>query len=173
MRQRTKTLPEKLYGSAVSWEGWSFQVLSSRHGLRWIELALTPFTVLAERKGVRILPDDSANEQILEQLHEYLRGTRREFTIPLDLRGTAFQRSVWDALARIPYGATTTYGAIAAEIGAAKASRAVGQAVGANPAPIVLPCHRVLGASGALVGYGGGLPLKERLLMLERGALSL
>jgi O-6-methylguanine DNA methyltransferase len=173
MPQRTKTLPEKLYGSAVSWEGWTFHVLSSKRGLRWIELAPTPFAALADRMGVRILPDDSANESILEQLHEYLRGRRRQFTVPLDLRGTEFQKSVWGALAEIPYGETTTYGAIASRIDAPKASRAVGQAVGANPAPIVIPCHRVLGSSGALVGYGGGLPLKERLLMLERGALSL
>jgi methylated-DNA-[protein]-cysteine S-methyltransferase len=173
MRQRTKTLPEKLYGSAVGWEGWTFQVLSSKHGLRRLEFAPIPFSELAARLKVRILPDDPSNEPVLQQLHEYLRGARRAFTLSLDLRGTPFQKAVWAAVARIPYGATTTYGALANEIGHPKASRAVGQAVGANPVPIVIPCHRVIGKDGHLVGFGGGLPLKERLLMLEKGSLNL
>jgi len=80
---------------------------------------------------------------------------------------------VWDALCEIPYGETCTYGEIAATVGRPKATRAVGQAVGANPIPIVIPCHRVIGTTGSLVGFAGGLPLKERLLVLERGGLSL
>jgi O-6-methylguanine DNA methyltransferase len=109
----------------------------------------------------------------LAEVREYLRGTRRTFDLPLDLRGTSFQLSVWHAVAGIPYGAVLTYGELAREIGHASATRAVGQAVGANPAALVVPCHRVVGASGSLVGYAGGLPLKERLLALERGSLSL
>jgi O-6-methylguanine DNA methyltransferase len=171
--RRPKPLPEKLYGSTLSWEGWTFRVLSSAAGLRWIELNPTTFDELDERLHARILPDDQPNAPVLDQLHEYLRGERRKFSLDLDLRGTLFQRSVWDALADIPYAETIAYAEIARKIGNVKALRAVGQAVGANPLPIVIPCHRVIGKDGHLVGFGGGLPLKERLLFLERGSLSL
>ena len=173
MPRRPKPLPEKLYASTVSWEGWTFRILSSAAGLRWIELNPTSFEELGDRLRARILPDDQPNAAAVDELHEYLRGERREFSIALDVRGTLFQRRVWDALAKIPYGQTAAYAEIAERIGNAKAFRAVGQAVGANPIPIVVPCHRVVGKDGRLVGFGGGLPLKERLLYLERGALSL
>ena len=173
MPRRPKPLPEKLYGSTVSWEGWTFRVLSSAVGLRWIELNPISFGDLSDRLRARILPDDEPNVVVLDQLHEYLRGERRKFSINPDLRGTSFQRRVWDALIKIPYGQTVAYGDIAGRIGSANALRAVGQAVGANPIPIVIPCHRVVGKDGHLVGFGGGLPLKERLLYLERGSLSL
>jgi methylated-DNA-[protein]-cysteine S-methyltransferase len=104
------------------------------------------------------------------QLEEYFAGARREFDLPLDPRGTEFQRCVWARLARIPYGDTTTYGALASELGDPKASRAVGLANGSNPLPIVIPCHRVIGADGSLTGFGGGLPIKKMLLELERSA---
>ena len=171
--RRPKPLPEKLYGSTVSWEGWTFRVLSSPAGLRWIEMNPASFEELDDRLHARILPDDQPNAAVLNELHEYLRGERREFTIALDIRGTPFQRRVWDALIEIPYGQTVAYADIAERIGKSKALRAVGQAVGANPIPIVIPCHRVVGKDGHLVGFGGGLPLKERLLYLERGSLSL
>ena len=173
MPRRPKPLPEKLYGSTVSWEGWTFRVLSSSTGLRWIDLNPTTFEDLDERLRARILPDDEPNAAPLDQLHEYLRGERREFSLDLDLRGTPFQQRVWNALVEIPYGETVAYADVAASIGNTKALRAVGQAVGANPIPIVIPCHRVVGKDGHLVGFGGGLPLKERLLYLERGGLSL
>ena len=86
----------------------------------------------------------------------------------IDIHGTSFQRQVWAQLADIPYGSTVTYGQIAQRIGRPNASRAVGAAVGANPLPIVIPCHRVIGSTGALVGYGGGLGNKEALLKIER-----
>jgi methylated-DNA-[protein]-cysteine S-methyltransferase len=105
------------------------------------------------------------------QLHEYFDGKRRSFDLALNLRGTDFEVRVWRRLLEIPYGATTSYGAIAAELGLENGARAVGRANGDNPIPIVVPCHRVIGADGRLVGYGGGLPLKQRLLRLE-GALS-
>jgi methylated-DNA-[protein]-cysteine S-methyltransferase len=171
--RRPKPLPEKLYGSTLSWEGWTFRVLSSSVGLRWIELNSTTFDELDERLHARILPDDQPNAVALDQLHEYLRGERREFDLDLDLRGTPFQRRVWSELLEIPYGETVAYADVAARVGNPKALRAVGQAVGANPIPIVIPCHRVVGKDGHLVGFGGGLPLKERLLYLERGSLSL
>lgn len=104
------------------------------------------------------------------QLAEYFAGERRAFDLPLDLSGgTDFQRDAWLALADIPYGETTTYGAQARRIGRADAVRAVGAANGQNPLPVVLPCHRVIGANGALTGFGGGLPVKRALLDLEAG----
>jgi methylated-DNA-[protein]-cysteine S-methyltransferase len=105
-----------------------------------------------------------------EQLAEYFAGTRRGFDLPLDPRGTDFQRRVWERLTHIGYGETTTYGARARELGDAGASRAVGLANGSNPLPIVIPCHRVIGADGTLTGFGGGLPVKAALLELERSA---
>ena len=104
------------------------------------------------------------------QLREYFDGQRRDFELPLAPQGTDFQRTVWQELARIPYGATISYAQLAQRVGNASAMRAVGAANGRNPLPIVLPCHRVIGADGALTGFGGGLPTKEFLLRLE-GAL--
>ncbi|WP_271680817.1 methylated-DNA--[protein]-cysteine S-methyltransferase [Thermomonas mangrovi] len=104
------------------------------------------------------------------QLREYFAGERRAFDLPLAPRGTPFQLQVWQALAGIPYGSTVSYAQLAQAVGNPEAMRAVGAANGRNPLPIVLPCHRVIGADGALVGFGGGLPVKQQLLRLE-GAL--
>jgi len=104
------------------------------------------------------------------QLEEYFAGRRQHFELPLDPRGTEFQRRVWQRLLKIPYGETTTYGALARELGDPGASRAVGLANGSNPLPIVIPCHRVIGADGSLTGFGGGLAIKSALLELEHGA---
>ena len=110
--------------------------------------------------------------QAREQLHEYFSGRRSHFDLPLDLGcGTAFQQSVWRALLDIPQGSTISYGEVGRRIGKPNAVRAVGGAVGRNPVSIVVPCHRVMGASGALTGYGGGLARKTALLTLE-GALA-
>jgi len=103
----------------------------------------------------------------IDQLRRYFAGELREFDMPLDMQGTAFQKRVWDALLKIPYGETRSYGHVANTIGAPKAVRAVGAANGRNPVPIIVPCHRVIGAGGSLTGYGGGLPLKRFLLDLE------
>jgi methylated-DNA-[protein]-cysteine S-methyltransferase len=102
------------------------------------------------------------------QLRAYFSGKLREFQLPLDMRGTDFQLRVWRQLQTIPYGETRSYSEIACAIDSPKAVRAVGAANGANPISIVVPCHRVIGRGGKLVGYGGGLPLKKRLLDLER-----
>lgn len=102
-----------------------------------------------------------------QQLEEYLHGLRRDFTIPLKANGTQFQQQVWQALTHIPYGMTYTYKELAAAIGNAKASRAVGSACNRNPLPIVIPCHRVIGSSDSLTGYAGGLELKALLLKME------
>jgi O-6-methylguanine DNA methyltransferase len=122
-----------------------------------------------ERKELAELRRTELTDRAASQLAEYLAGKRRDFTVPLAPEGTAFQRSVWNALLAIPYGETRSYGQIAALIGSPKASRAVGMANNRNPIAILIPCHRVIGADGALVGYGGGLDLKRRLLALERG----
>jgi len=102
-----------------------------------------------------------------DQLGEYFAGSRRDFDLPLKLNGTEFQVSVLEALQDIPYGQTTSYGEIAKRIGRPKAVRAVGAANGRNPIPIVVPCHRVIGSTGDLTGFGGGLDTKEALLRLE------
>jgi methylated-DNA-[protein]-cysteine S-methyltransferase len=103
----------------------------------------------------------------IEQLAQYFAGRRRSFELPLAPEGTPFQRRVWQALRAIPYGETVRYGELARRIGNPRAARAVGLANGANPLPIVVPCHRVIGANGALIGFGGGLPIKRALLALE------
>ncbi|RZV36807.1 MAG: methylated-DNA--[protein]-cysteine S-methyltransferase [Chromatiales bacterium] len=105
--------------------------------------------------------------EVCRQLREYFAGDRQAFDIPLQLGGTEFQVSVLEALQQIPYGQTTSYGEIARRIGRPKAVRAVGAANGRNPIPIVVPCHRVIGSTGDLTGFGGGLDTKEALLRLE------
>ncbi|MGB8624765.1 MAG: methylated-DNA--[protein]-cysteine S-methyltransferase [Candidatus Cybelea sp.] len=105
------------------------------------------------------------------QLLEYFRGTRRAFELALKPAGSPFEREVWARLLDVPYGVTTSYGAIAAGLGLLNGARAVGRANGSNPIPIVIPCHRVIGSDGSLTGYGGGLPLKRTLLELE-GAIA-
>ncbi|MFF6947630.1 methylated-DNA--[protein]-cysteine S-methyltransferase [Streptomyces iakyrus] len=114
--------------------------------------------------------DDTLFAEAEEQLEAYFAGELEEFTVELRLHGTPFQRAVWDALRRIPYGETRTYGRLAGMLGAPTASRAVGLANGRNPIGIIVPCHRVIGANGNLTGYGGGLERKQRLLDFERGA---
>lgn len=101
------------------------------------------------------------------QLREYLAGERRSFELPLSPAGTPFQRLVWNSLLEVPYGETRSYGEIARSVGNPRACRAVGMANNRNPIPVFIPCHRIVGSDGSLVGYGGGLEIKERLLRLE------
>jgi O-6-methylguanine DNA methyltransferase len=110
---------------------------------------------------------DRLIDAAVRQTQEYARGSRRVFDLPLGLRGTDFQMRVWDALLRIPYGQTRSYGAIAADAGNVAAARAAGGAVHRNPIALIVPCHRVIGSDGGLTGFGGGLPLKEALLRIE------
>ena len=112
--------------------------------------------------------DDEILVKAREQLDEYLNGDRKEFDIPLLMVGTDFQKSVWDALMKVPFGTTSTYLQIAKNIRNEKAVRAVASANGANSISIIIPCHRIIGSDGELVGYGGGLPVKKRLLKLEQ-----
>jgi methylated-DNA-[protein]-cysteine S-methyltransferase len=112
--------------------------------------------------------DERAFPDAVEQLRSYFAGERTEFDLELDLVGSDFQRRVWQALLTIPYGKTRSYGQIAEQIGAVGAARAVGLANGHNPIAIIVPCHRVIGASGSLTGYGGGLDRKRLLLEMEK-----
>lgn len=138
------------------------------------------FTVIVDDDGKIVrahfgedeLPDDLVRDDArcaaaVAQLREYFAGSRRDFDLALELHGTDFQRAVWEELCRIPYGATISYGELARRIGKPSAIRAVGAANGANPIPVIVPCHRVIGSNGTLTGYGGGLHRKERLLEIE------
>jgi methylated-DNA-[protein]-cysteine S-methyltransferase len=117
------------------------------------------------------LVEEDSHSVLIEaerQLKEHFTGKRKTFSVPLDIRGTSFQRSVWEALLAIPFGETKTYGQLAKQLGNPQATRAVGAANGRNPISIIVPCHRVIGSSGKLTGFAGGLENKERLLNMER-----
>ncbi|MFL5732596.1 MAG: methylated-DNA--[protein]-cysteine S-methyltransferase [Chloroflexia bacterium] len=139
-------------------------------------VSLTGLYMVERRHGPeveadRVRDDDAAPfPAAREQLAAYFEGRLTDFDLPLAMAGTEFQKRVWEELTRIPYGATITYGELARRVGNPNGSRAVGLANGRNPISIVVPCHRVIGTSGKLVGYGGGLSRKEALLVLE-GAL--
>lgn len=139
--------------------------------------SLTAVCLPMQRHRPPIAPDAVADAgpfaDAVDQLDAYFAGDRTAFDLPLAPRGTRFQRQVWEALRAIPYGTTTSYGALAAGIGNPAAVRAVGLANGRNPIPIVVPCHRVIGSDGALTGYGGGLEAKRLLLDLESRAARL
>jgi methylated-DNA-[protein]-cysteine S-methyltransferase len=123
---------------------------------------------LARAFGVRVLRATRPVDRARRELDEYFEGRRREFDLPVDLRGRSeFSRAVLEELARVRYGEVTTYGSLAARSGRPRAARAVGTIMNRNPIPIVLPCHRVVGSTGSLVGYGGGLDRKRQLLDLE------
>lgn len=140
-----------------------------------IETPIGPLTLQADESAVSAMRFGAGGAQdaspLLDaaeaQLREYFAGARRTFDLPLAPHGTAFQQRVWTALRAIPYGETRTYGELAAAIGSPNASRAVGMANHRNPIPIIIPCHRVIGANGTLTGYAGGLEVKRKLLALE------
>ncbi len=130
------------------------------------EGAITRISIDCRSTGVK--QETKVIQQAHEELEEYLKGKRNYFAVKLTPEGTAFQKTVWKTLQTIPYGETRTYGQIAAQIGNPGAARAVGGACNKNPILMMIPCHRVVGAGGALVGFGAGLPLKEKLLNLEK-----
>lgn len=157
---------------------------------RQVDSPVGPLVLAGDAAGVRYLwfgqgrhpaapkpewtPDThGALDEVIRQLTAYFQGQRRTFDVPLAPQGTAFQTEVWQALQQIPYGETLSYGALARQLGRPRAMRAVGLANGSNPISIVIPCHRVIGSTGALVGYGGGLAIKQALLALERGQSTL
>ena len=130
-----------------------------------------PRDLRAESQQLRFEPSAAKLRPYTRELEEYFSGSRREFSFPLDLRGTEFQLACWRALQQIPYGETRTYADIARAVGRPQGFRAVGMANNRNPVAIVVPCHRVIASDGTLCGYGGGLDVKRKLLQLE-GALS-
>lgn len=154
-----------------------------------IDSPLGPLLLVADDAGLRQIlfingrhpakPESSWKQdraplsETIHQLQAYFAGELENFDLKLAPEGTPFQLSVWHRLCEIPYGETISYGQLASQIGNPKASRAVGLANGSNPIPIVIPCHRVIGSNGKLTGYGGGLPIKEKLLALERRQLRL
>ena len=130
------------------------------HVRRWLARRL-PRAEVVEGTG--------RNAAVVSAVQAYLAGRRRDLDVPLDLRGTPFQKKVWSALRRVPYGETISYADLARRAGHPRAARACGSANGSNPVPLFVPCHRTIAADGTLGGFGGGLPLKRRLLALERG----
>ncbi len=138
-------------------------VLTLRGGPRGLSALEFPGAVSDEAAR-----DEAPFAEAIAQLDEYFAGRRREFTLALEIGGTAFQRAVWERVLEIPYAETITYGELAAAIGRPDRLRAAAATVGRTPVPIVMPCHRVLGAGGALTGYGGGLQRKRALLDLEQ-----
>ena len=142
-------------------DGVDLRLVASASGIRAIQFDPQPAPDGQRNDGNPLLPEAA------RQLLAYFAGALREFELPLDIEGTDFQKRVWGEVAAIPYGETRSYLQIAQALGSPRAVRAVGAANGANPVPIVVPCHRVIGAKGKLVGYGGGLAMKRRLLELE------
>jgi methylated-DNA-[protein]-cysteine S-methyltransferase len=145
-------------------------LVADEHGLRSINF---PGSKRAERPQLEWREDRRGFTEATRQLRAYFVGELTDFDLPLALRGTEFQLRVWQSLRGIAYGDTISYGQLAARLGNPKASRAVGLANGSNPIPIVIPCHRVIGSNGSLVGYGGGLENKKALLALESRQRSL
>lgn len=123
--------------------------------------------IAEKRPDVTLIENEEKISRYGNQLLDYLHGNRRSFDLPIDLKGTPFQESIWHELQNIPYGKTTTYSDVANRIGKPKAVRAVGAAIGANPVLMVVPCHRVVAKNGNLTGFRGGMAMKEKLLMLE------
>ena len=152
---------------------WKMYIAATADGLCYVGSQHAPFEELATWVKKRLPAYElSENEFAMEfyktELMDYLEGRRTEFTLPMDFHGTAFQQAVWKVLQEIPYGQTVSYTDIAQQIQKPNAVRAVGTAIGANPLLITVPCHRVIGKSGKLTGYRGGLEMKEQLLGLEQ-----
>jgi len=164
-----------LYDTKIDTPIGRLRVVSSDRGLVYVGLPKASgrgFAGFCARHapGERVEPGFEPNREACAQLDEFLNGKRQVFELPLDLRGTEFQRRVYAAVSEIPYGATLSYADVAEAIEQPSAVRAVGAANGANPIPLVIPCHRVVASSGQLHGYAGGLELKQRLLAMENAA---
>ncbi|GFN30271.1 methylated-DNA--[protein]-cysteine S-methyltransferase [Paenibacillus xylaniclasticus] len=162
-----------LYWSIISYDSWNLYLAATADGLCFVGSNGHPFNELlqwaaARMPGSELLRDDNRLQPYINQFSEYFAGKRRDFTFPLDCSGTPFQRAVWDALCRIPYGHTASYSDIAVKVSRPSATRAVGSAIGANPVLITVPCHRVIGKNGTLTGYRGGLTMKRVLLQHEQ-----
>lgn len=164
---------ETLYYSKIESRLGTLYVGVSEQGMVLLDLHRGEFLHERSRGKTKVqwIESEEKTAPYVRELKEYFDGRRKEFCFPLDLRGTSFQKRCWKALLRIPYGETRSYAEIAADVGAPRAFRAVGQANHHNPIAIVVPCHRVITADGKLGGYGGGLEMKEKLLQLEGATL--
>lgn len=163
---------EQIFSSIFLYKEWEIYIAATSKGLCFLGTNHSSFDELTkwcekQFPNYHILRNEEKLYPFTKELTEYFNGNRKEFTVPLDIRGTAFQMSVWKALLEIPYAQTNCYSDVASAIRNPKAIRAVGGAIGANPVSIVIPCHRVIGKNGSLTGYSGGLDVKERLLQLE------
>jgi len=163
---------ETLYTTRFETPFGSLRVVSSDKGLVYIELPNESGRGFGgwkktHARDAKVVERRAAHDDVVDQLLEFTSGERREFTMELDLRATEFQLAVYQCVAEISYGETSSYSDIANAIGKPKAVRAVGAANGANPIPLVIPCHRIIARGGALQGYAGGLKLKARLLAME------
>jgi methylated-DNA-[protein]-cysteine S-methyltransferase len=168
----TKQDKRIVYWTNLQDENWHMLVAATDRGLCYVHTSNESFELLVDRVSRsfpdhELMQDDDNMRPYTIQLTEYLQGRRRGFDLPLDLKGTDFQQSVWRALLDIPHGHTVSYSHIAASSGNPRAVRAVGAAIGANPVLIVVPCHRVIGKNGTLTGYRGGMKAKAGLLKLE------
>lgn len=156
-------MEEELFFASDYIDGIKFDVIISKNGIREILINKNS----AQNGMTQITPEDSKVLNFFSQLREYFNRKRKEFQLPLEIIGTDFQRKVWNELTNIPYGETISYGELANRMGDKNLMRAVAAANGANPIPIIIPCHRVIGTDGSLTGYGGGLDVKQKLLELE------
>ena len=154
------------YHSSFTIDNIYFTVISSIRGIKEIIFNLEKNNSKPV-DTIQLQPEDPAMHNVYPQMKEYFNGEREEFNLPLEIEGTDFQKKVWDELLKIPYGTTISYKELAVRLGDEKVIRAAASANGANTFPIVIPCHRVIGSNGSLVGYGGGLKIKEKLLTIE------
>lgn len=170
MKAQNKT---PIYWSLLNYKDWNLYIAATEKGLCYVGSQNKRFeelSVWAEKRfpGNALVENGEKLKPYAAELKEYLKGARKDFTVPFDFHGTEFQVAVWNALGEIPFGETKSYSDIATHINKPAAIRAVGAAIGANPVLITVPCHRVIGKNGSLTGYRGGLEMKTQLLDLER-----
>jgi O-6-methylguanine DNA methyltransferase len=159
-------LSQPKYYSSLLINNIHFTVITSTNGIREIIFNLEKDSSKL-LNTIQLNPQDPYMFNVYTQLTEHFSGERRHFDLPLEIEGTEFQKRVWNELLNIPYGRTISYKELAVRLGDEKVIRAAASANGANPLPVVIPCHRVIGSDGSLIGYGGGLEIKEKLLVLE------
>ncbi|MFF2753778.1 methylated-DNA--[protein]-cysteine S-methyltransferase [Psychrobacillus sp. NPDC058041] len=164
----------KIYWTHFIHHEWKLYMAATENGLCYVGSPNKPYEEMEKWLTKRfpkykLEENPKALELYIIEIKEYLDGDRSEFTLPVELKGTAFQLAIWDALTKIPYGEKKSYSQIAEFINNSAAIRAVGAAIGANPVLITIPCHRVVAKNGSLTGYRGGLEMKEKLLTLEKG----
>ena len=159
-------MKDELFLASDTIDGILFEIIVSNKGVREIHINRKPESG-SLRDMTYISNEDSKTSKVFTQLREYFKRQRKEFDLELELSGTDFRKAVWNELKKIPYGNTISYGELAKRMGDKKLMRAVASANGANPIPVIIPCHRVIGADGSLIGYGGGVDVKQKLLELE------